>query len=403
MPEERMTAVAGAGVRPGPAATAVATTATAVAVVSSERTIAAVVATSRAGALLILFASLGSESWQGSRALPLAVLTIALVAESIGVIGAGLVTGRVSRLRAGLDVACVVALVGLSTMPVVLPGRPGQSPFYNFTVLAVLAFGLPDWPVWATMVATLALAGVNLASAVPAESTYPLWNATLDSAAYLGAGLVAWVLARLLRTSARALDRHRQEAVARAGALARERERARLRYDLGSQLLSTVDELAAADAITDPVVRDQVQREARWLRELVRSGEPEPEPELLPALRDLAAEKTAGGLHIAMSLPDAEPALAPQTVGTVVAAVREALTNVAKHAGTGAARLTVRAQEGGLVMEVVDDGAGYDPATTAERIGQRRSIRDRIEEVGGRVDIESTPGAGTRVTLWVPR
>jgi signal transduction histidine kinase len=367
-----------------------------------ERTIAAGVATVRAGALLILAASLLSESWHGTRGVRLALLAGLAVADSLVVIVSCLVAGRVVRRWAALDAACLVALVGLSAVPGFLPGRPGLSPLYNFTVLTVVAFGLPDWPVWATLLATGALAAANVGAALAPGTSYPLWNAIPNSATYLGVGLVAWVLARLVRVSARSVDRHRDQAVARAGALARERERARLRHDLGAELLSTVDELAAAEVVADPVVHDQIRREARWLREVVESGLPEPDRELLPALRDLVTEKAAGGLVATLHLPDTEPALAPAAVGALVAAVREALTNVGKYAGTAAATVTVRPAEGGLVVDVVDAGRGYDPESTAGRIGQRRSIRGRIEEVGGRVDIESAPGAGTRVRLWVP-
>jgi signal transduction histidine kinase len=389
-----MAAMVQAGGRPGGAVTAVR---------GSERTIAAVVATSRAGALLILASSLASESWHGTHGIRIGLLAALATLDSLAVIVACLVVGRVARRWAALDVVCLVVLVALSAVPGFLPGQPGLSPIYNFTVLTVVAFGLPDWPLWAALLATGALAAANLAGALRPGSSYPLWNAILDSATYLGVGLVAWVLARLLRASARSVDRHRDEAVVRAGALARERERARLRRDLGSQLLSTVDELAAGDAVADPVTREQIRREAHWLRQVVRSGLPEPDRELLPALRDLVTEKTATGLHIALRLPDAEPPLSTAAIGALVAALREALNNVAKHAGTNEVTVGVRTEERGLVIEVVDAGAGYDPAVTpVGRIGQRRSIRARIEDVGGRVDIESQPGAGTRVLLWVP-
>src|SRR5262245_27173535 len=93
-----------------------------------ERTIAAGVATVRAGALLILAASLLSESWHGTRAVWLALLATVVVAESVAVVVPCLVTGRVVRRWAALDVAVLVALVALSAAPGFLPGRPGLSP-----------------------------------------------------------------------------------------------------------------------------------------------------------------------------------------------------------------------------------------------------------------------------------
>lgn len=372
------------------------------AVRGAERAVANWAAMARVGALLIIAASLLAESWQGIRGARLALLAGLAVVDSLVVIVSCLVVRRVVRRWAALDAAVLVALVALSAAPGFLPGRPELSPLYNFTVLAVIAFGLPDWPVWATLLAAGALAAANLEPALRQGTGYPLWNAILDSATYLGVGLIAWVLARLVRMSARSVDRHRQEALVRAGVLARERERARLRRDLGAELLSTVDELATAKAVADPALREQIRREAQWLREIVESGLPEPDHEMLPALRDLVAEKAVGGLAVTLHLPETEPPLAPTSVAAVVAAVREALTNVVKYAATGAATVTVRAAEDGLVVEVVDRGRGYDPDSTAGRIGQRHSIRGRIEAVGGRVEIESAPGAGTQVRLWVP-
>ena len=49
-----------------------------------------------------------------------------------------------------------------------------------------------------------------------------------------------------------------------------------------------------------------------------------------------------------------------------------------------------------------DDGQGFDPGSTVEGIGLSRSIRGRVSEVGGRVEVVSAPGHGTEVLLWLP-
>jgi signal transduction histidine kinase len=51
---------------------------------------------------------------------------------------------------------------------------------------------------------------------------------------------------------------------------------------------------------------------------------------------------------------------------------------------------------------VKDDGRGFDPDTVTEGVGLGRSIRDRVERVGGRASWRSTPGRGTEVRLEVP-
>ena len=53
----------------------------------------------------------------------------------------------------------------------------------------------------------------------------------------------------------------------------------------------------------------------------------------------------------------------------------------------------------GLFVSVHDDGCGFDPATTPEGVGLSRSLRGRIAEVGGRVELTSSPGNGTEVRI----
>ena len=77
----------------------------------------------------------------------------------------------------------------------------------------------------------------------------------------------------------------------------------------------------------------------------------------------------------------------------------EALQNVQKHArGATAVWITVR-QDDHLTLEVRDDGAGFVPAPAP---GGLRNMTDRIEAVGGRLVVDSSPGHGTRVLATVP-
>jgi signal transduction histidine kinase len=60
------------------------------------------------------------------------------------------------------------------------------------------------------------------------------------------------------------------------------------------------------------------------------------------------------------------------------------------------------ADEGGVFCSVKDDGTGFDTASTTEGVGLARSVRSRVEEVGGRVEVDGNAGRGTEVRLWVP-
>jgi signal transduction histidine kinase len=85
-------------------------------------------------------------------------------------------------------------------------------------------------------------------------------------------------------------------------------------------------------------------------------------------------------------------------------AVREALSNVVAHAGTGEAWVEVSLPAPGrLQVTVRDRGAGFDPADVDRtRLGLRRSIAERMADCGGQASIWSAPGQGTVVSLSWP-
>lgn len=86
---------------------------------------------------------------------------------------------------------------------------------------------------------------------------------------------------------------------------------------------------------------------------------------------------------------------------------RELLFNVAKHAGVTAATVTIDADGGDVVvMEVADEGAGFDPGTLDDRavrsgLGLFNS-RERLRLAGGTMEIDSAPGGGSRIRVFMP-
>jgi two-component system, NarL family, sensor kinase len=86
---------------------------------------------------------------------------------------------------------------------------------------------------------------------------------------------------------------------------------------------------------------------------------------------------------------------------------QEALQNVVKHSGAGQAELELRCEGGEAILRVADDGQGFDQASlpdsaSGERSYGMRSMTERAELVGGRIDVTSRPGLGTTVTAVVP-
>jgi len=137
-------------------------------------------------------------------------------------------------------------------------------------------------------------------------------------------------------------------------------------------------------------------------------------------VRAVAAEMRARGLtvHVAVDAstgpaspapdvpaPDVPAPVVPAPVAAAIAnAVREALSNVAAHAGTGEAWVEVSLPAPGrLNVTVRDRGAGFDPADIDRtRLGLRRSIAERMVDCGGQASIWSAPGQGTVASLSWP-
>ncbi len=85
--------------------------------------------------------------------------------------------------------------------------------------------------------------------------------------------------------------------------------------------------------------------------------------------------------------------------------IQEALSNVRKHARAHGASVSFSVAGSLLQIAIVDDGQGFDPAALAGQLGNGygvQSMRERAEAVGGRLEVRSQPGQGTRVEVQVP-
>jgi signal transduction histidine kinase len=100
--------------------------------------------------------------------------------------------------------------------------------------------------------------------------------------------------------------------------------------------------------------------------------------------------------------PGPRLALSQRMETQLFAIAREALTNVQKHAGASAAHVRVEARQGQVVVEVRDNGRGFNPAAVHPGHFGLDSMRSRAAEIGGRITITSAPGAGTLVRVRVP-
>jgi signal transduction histidine kinase len=91
---------------------------------------------------------------------------------------------------------------------------------------------------------------------------------------------------------------------------------------------------------------------------------------------------------------------APEIEAAIYFCCLEALQNIAKYAEADDATIRLGRSNGDLTFEVTDDGRGFDPATV-EGSGLT-NMRDRVEAVGGVLDVSSTPGSGTTIRGRIP-
>jgi len=154
------------------------------------------------------------------------------------------------------------------------------------------------------------------------------------------------------------------------------------------------DARTTAGAATTPVIEQaeqQLARTASDLRELAAGLHPRDLVEQgLPAAIAALAKRSPVPVDTAVGVGR----LPEQVEATVFFVCSEALANVAKHAR--ASRVSIEIEEVGrtVIVEVRDDGAGG---------AEPRSIADRVEAVGGTLDIESPAGGGTRLRAEIPR
>jgi signal transduction histidine kinase len=122
---------------------------------------------------------------------------------------------------------------------------------------------------------------------------------------------------------------------------------------------------------------------------------------LTPALSILCDEVRAR-LEIPIDLDLCEVQLPPAAELSIFRLVQEALTNISKYADAHAVQLRLSHDDRQVVVEVQDDGKGFDPAVVRSGVHGLAGMRFRFECIGGTLSIESAPGQGTRLRAAFP-
>ncbi|WP_430791738.1 sensor histidine kinase [Actinoplanes sp. G11-F43] len=299
-------------------------------------------------------------------------------------------------------------LLGLVTAAVTI------TPYAMFGswIVALHAFVLfpAGWAfVWSVAGALLLTSAQTRGPALPGTETISL----LAPLAVAG-----WFLSRESEERRRALAenlRLRDDLVARAREAGVRDERARVAREIHD---AVAQDLSAAVALLEGAVADGVtERRVAQARDLTRSGLAETRRSVLAlspgplrhtglaeALDHLVAgwsDRTGvnGSFH-----SDPEPwAAGPETESALYRIAQSALANVAEHAGAGRVRVTLSYLDDEVVLDVRDDGSGFEPGGPARGRGfGLDGMRRRLRELGGTLDVESEPGGGTALRAAVP-
>jgi signal transduction histidine kinase len=216
-----------------------------------------------------------------------------------------------------------------------------------------------------------------------------------------------------------------QRAGRQAGAL---RERQRLSREIHDTLAQgftsilmslTAAEMARPQAESDPMRRHlessrrtarECLAEARRLVWALRPGALD-RHSLPTALDSLARGWSAeANVEARVVVTGSQRRLLPEVEAVLLRAAQEALSNVRKHACASRVLLTLSFMDESVALDIRDDGAGFDPARLVQ-VGEDRSdgggfglvaMRERVEELGGTLSVESTPGKGTTLAAELP-
>ncbi|MEV0004069.1 ATP-binding protein [Micromonospora sp. NPDC050980] len=311
----------------------------------------------------------------------------------------------VRAFRHGIGVALVAGDVALTTAaalavpwlvaPEVLPGEASWvAVLASTTVINAQATAPARWSVPAGLLVTAAYATGAALAGNPVEARAHAGTLVVQTGctAVMTAVMRRWIG----RGDAAFADYRRlsHEAVVARAARAAERRHNR---DLHDTVLGTLTMVGLGAVPGDSAaLRERCAADLRTLGGLAGARTATGEADLAERLRTVLAGLPE--LPVRATLP---PCRIPAEVATALAeSAAAALANVARHAPGARTALRLDRAGGAVVVEVLDDGPGFDPATVpAHRYGLRESIHGRMATVDGRAVVTSVPGAGTRVRL----
>lgn len=234
---------------------------------------------------------------------------------------------------------------------------------------------------------------------------------------YLIGGGTVGLFARTIDRAAAELRSANDEAARQGERAARLQEREALAREIHDSVLQALAlvrkrgrELTARPSLPGSDVEELVRvadDQERALRRMLQRRADEP-PEGSVPLRTVLEAATYGIQGVPVTVTTVDPMwIRADDVGELSAAVRQALENVAQHASASMATVFAEQEAGQIVVSVRDDGVGFrydeDRMRRDGKLGLLRSMRGRIEELGGEMHLSSAPGRGTEIEFRLPR
>lgn len=346
------------------------------------------------------------------------------VAIAVLVLWTAWVTRRstLNNVELGIDLALGAGLIlvaGIAARPGAIDSGPSLATY--FPVCAAAAWGLARGPGGGLLAAGVLAVALALARPLNDTSLVLLQGRHVAAYAnsaigYLLVGLVIGGFSRLVDQMAQSVEDAMGEALREQSQLSRLREReslARQIHDSVLQALALVHkrgrELASTGSPSAAEVLELAElarHQELSLRALILKA-PQRHAPGQASIREVlepAANATTG---VAVNLSVVGTILVRRREAEeIAAAVREALANIVKHAEATRASVFVEQEDGLLVVSVRDDGKGFtldEPALrAANKAGILRSMKGRIEDMGGSIHISSAPGRGTEVEFRIP-
>ena len=235
---------------------------------------------------------------------------------------------------------------------------------------------------------------------------------TVIAAIALVAGIVLFITRRRMRRKLEIL--HRQQEI--------ERERTRIAKDIHDHLGANLTRISllsqsAHGELGNPIqAAAQLDRIYDTSRELTRSMDEivwavNPQHDTLDSLASylgnfaqeyLVSLNIRCRLDVPLHLPHWP--ITAEMRHNVFLAFKEALHNIVKHSAAHEVSVSLATDENGFTLAVRDNGRGFDPATVSTRPGRGNGLKNmqqRLQEIGGRCEIQSTPGDGAEIIFFV--